>query len=253
MKKIFLLLITIGILVSPSLSYAQSITPEVEETTPQPTKSTSRIDIIKNKVASRVAELNLVEKRGFIGTVENVGKNQITVTDLNNKTRIIDVDELTKFSSENDEDFDLSSIKKGTKIGAAGLYNKESRKLLARFVNEISIPLFLQGVISEKDEKNFTVKITTDDNKSYLVDIENITKSFEFNDGELESAGFSQIEDLQNALIIGFPDKTEDGRITASKIVIFPDLPKNPRIKVSEPTTTEESTTPSPASEDEDE
>ncbi len=249
MKKTTLSILLIVSLTTPAVSFAQSPTPEEKVSTPA-NKFDSKIDIIKNKVASKVAELNLVEKRGFIGTIESTGKNTITLTDLNGKTRIVDVDELTKFNSEISEDFNISSIKKGSKIGVAGLYNKESRRLLARFVNEISIPLFIQGVLSEKDAKNFTVKITTEENKTYLVDIENITKSFEFNDGDLNSAGFSDIEDMQNALIIGFPDKNEDGRMTASKIVVFPDLPRNPRIKV---TATEEpkEVSASPAQEEE--
>lgn len=245
MKKITFSILLILFLFSPSISLAQTTTPEDKKPTPT-SKFDSKIDILKNKVASKVAELNLVEKRGFIGTVESTGKNTITLTDLNGNTRIIDTDELTKFSSETNDDFDLSNIKKGSKIGVAGLYNKESRRLLARFVNEISIPLFLQGVLSEKDEKNFTVKITTEENKTYIVDVENITKIFEFNDGNLESTGFSDMEDMQNALIIGYPDKNEDGRVTASKIVVFPDIPKNPRIKVSA-TETEKDTSPSPA------
>lgn len=248
MKKITIISILLLFLITPAFSFAQTPSEEPEEKDPTPTsKFESKIDVIKNKVASKVAELNLVDKRGFIGTVESINGNLITINDLNNKTRIIEVDELTKFNSENNDDFELSDIKKGTKIGSAGLYNKESRKLLARFVNEISIPLFLQGVLSEKDEKNYTLKITTDDSKTYLVDIENITKSFEFNDGELNSAGFSDMKNMQNALIVGFPDKNEEGRITASKIVIFPDLPKNPRIKV----TSTEPATASPAPKDE--
>lgn len=177
MKKTTIILLITVFLVTPTISFAQSTAPKEDEPTPTASKFDSRIDILKNKVASKVAELNLVEKRGFIGTVESTGKNSITLTDLNGNTRMVDVDELSKFNSETNDDFDITNIKKGSKIGVAGLYNKESRRLLARFVNEISIPLFLQGVLSEKDVKNFTVKITTEENKTYLVDIENITKS----------------------------------------------------------------------------
>ena len=106
-------------------------------------KISDKVDALKDKVASRVAQLNLVERRGIIGIVEDVSDTQITIIDLNDKTRIIDVDELTKFSSEDDNSFGISDIKKGSKISALGLYNKESRRLLARFVNEKNIPLFI--------------------------------------------------------------------------------------------------------------
>ncbi len=232
MKKIFLALALI-IVLSPAVSFAQSPTPsESAKSESQEKADINSIDKIKDKVASRVAELKLVEKRGVVGVVESVDGTQIRVNDLNDKTRIIDVDELTKFSSSDDTSYDISDIKKGSKISAIGLYNKESQHLLARFVNEISIPLFLNGVISEKDDKEFTITLSTEDEKKYTVDVEKITKSFSYSDGELETTGFTKIEPMQNALVIGYPDPKEKDRITASRIIVFPDIPKNPRIEI---------------------
>jgi hypothetical protein len=56
-------------------------------------------DQLITNIASRVAQLKLVEKRGIIGVVTNTTNTQITVTDSQNNTRFIDVDELTKFSN----------------------------------------------------------------------------------------------------------------------------------------------------------
>jgi len=226
MKKLFFTILAIS-LIFPNLSFAQTQTPE------------SKIDVIKDKVASRVAELKLVERRGVVGVVESSTDTEIRVIDLNDKTRIIEVDELTKFSSSDNADFDISDIEKGTKISAIGLYNKESKKLLARFVNEISIPVFLTGVISAKDDKGFTITLSTEEEKKYIVDVENITKSFSFENGELETAGFTKIETLQNAIVIGFTDPKDANRITASRIITFPNIPQNPRIAIdAEPTPT---------------
>lgn len=213
-------------------------------------KISDKVDALKDKVASRVAELNLIERRGIIGVVEDASDTQITVTDLNNKTRIIDVDELTKFSSEDDNSFGISDIEKGSRISALGLYNKESHRLLARFVNEKNIPLFLHGIISKTNEEEFTVTLLTEDGKEYLVDVEKITKSFSYNDGELETSGFSKIELMQNSIVIGFLDPKENNRLTASRIITFPDLPKNPRIQVVD---NETKSTPTPTLEDEEE
>lgn len=232
MKKIFLIIIVLAILILPGYSFAQ---------TPKPTQNDNtdieelgnKVDLIKDKVASRVAELKLVEKRGMVGVVESVSGNEIRINDLNDKTRIIDVDELTKFSS-NEGAFDISEIEKGTKISAIGLYNKDSEKLLARFVNEISIPLFLNGVISDKDNENFTITLSTEDEKDYLIDIESVTKSFSFSNGELETVGFTKMPTMRNALVIGYQNPKDENRITANRIIIFPDVPKNPRIAIKE-------------------
>lgn len=235
MKK-NIILFSFLVLSTTNSSFAQTITP-AKNTIPSDEaieKINNKVDQLKNKVASRVAQLNLVEKRGIIGTVESVSDTQITINDLKDKRRIIDVDELTKFYSGDNESFGISDIKKGLKISAIGLYNKESQRLLARFVNEVSIPLFLSGVLSEKDDKNFIILLTTEDGRKYLIDIERVTKTYAFSEGELEASGFSKIENLQNAIIIGFLDPKKEDRITAGRIIIFPNLPKNPKISIEE-------------------
>lgn len=249
MIRIFLITLILLTLSIPQ-AYGQTKTPTKNAipTSDEIEKITNKVDALKNKVASRVAELNLVERRGIMGIVEDVSDTQITIIDLNNKTRIIDVDELTKFSSEEDDSFGISDIKKGSKISALGLYNKESHRLLARFVNEKNLPLFLHGIISEIDEDKFTVTLLTEDGKEYMVDVENITKTFSYDDGELESSGFSKIEKMQNSIVIGFLDPKENNRLTASRIITFPDLPKNPKIQVIDNDT---KSTPTPTPEEE--
>lgn len=232
MKRIFIFFI-LFIIIFGDQSFAQSPTQGSLPTSEGQDKINEKVDELKDKIASRVAELNLVEKRGLVGTVENVSGIQITINDLNNKRRIIDVDEFTKFSS-GEKDSGISDIKKGEKISVLGLYNKESQRLLARFVNEVTIPLFIIGAVSKKDEDNFTVSLVTEDGEEFLADIEKITKTFSYEKGELENSGFSKIEILQNAVIIGFPDLKEKNRITASRIVIFQGFPKNPKIKIVE-------------------
>lgn len=221
MKKILLIL---TILFFTSINYSFAQTDKKTETT---------IDQLKDKVASRVAELNLVQKKGMIGTVEEVKGNQIKINDFKGNTRLIDTDELTKFSSDENNNFDLSDIKKGSSISAIGLYNKESERLLARFVNEIDVPLFLTGVISDKNSKEFTIKLITEENKTFTIDIENITKTYNFSEGELSDSGFTKINNSENAVVVGFIDPKNAERMTASKIITFPGVPVNPKIDIS--------------------
>src|SRR3989344_7962603 len=101
-----------------------------------------QINALTNKIASRVAQLKLVEKRGVIGKVTDVSNTQITLSDMSGNTRFVDVDEFTKFKSDS-KSFGISDIEKGQKIGALGLYNKQSRRILARFVEVLQIPDFI--------------------------------------------------------------------------------------------------------------
>lgn len=246
MVRILIIILFVS-LIFPVNTLAQTKTPAKSAipTSDEIQKINSKIDELKNKVASRVAELKLVERRGTVGTVDSVTDTQVIITDLNENRRIIEVDELTKFSSTEDNSFGISDIKKGSRISAVGLYNKESQRLLARFLNEVSIPLFLHGIISEKDEDEFTLTLSTEDGKNLIVDIEKITKTSAYTKGELDDSGFTKILIGQNAIVVGYPDSKDENRITSSRIIIIPDLPKNPKIQIET-----SSPTPTPASEE---
>jgi len=133
--KIFILLtpLTFWLFLGPGAGAAATPTPTTESLETQ-------INDLKDKIASRVAELKLVEKKGIIGTVTDSSDTQITLSDLSTNIRFVDVDELTKFSSSLSKSFGISDVEKGQTLGVLGLYNKQSRRILAREVNVLSKP-----------------------------------------------------------------------------------------------------------------
>lgn len=238
MKKIFLFLALFIIYylfvtsdvkaLSPSLSPSPTLQAPTNEVLDQ------QINELKERIASRVAQLKLVERRGLIGTVTDVSDTQITLSDTFGNTRFTDVDELTKFSSPSSkETFGISDIVKGSTLGILGLYNKQSQRVLARFVDVLVIPKNIHGVISSIDSKNFTLNIISEENVEFLVDVENITKTLSYTkkDG-LARLGFSKLKENQNVIVIGFLDPKNKKHIIASRILVFPEIPPNPKIKL---------------------
>lgn len=187
---------------------------------------------ILNEVASHVAKLKLVEKRGIIGTVTNSSSTQITLSDLNGNIRFVDVDELTRFSSPSAKSsFGISDIKKGQTLGVLGLYNKDSQRILARFVNVISIPKIVHGAISAIDNKNYTITVSTKDGSTVKVNVETVTRTFSYTKNtDLIRSGFSKIKMNEHVIVIGFPDIQNQKLLIASRIILFPDIPKDPTI-----------------------
>lgn len=178
-------------------------------------------------IASRVAQLKLVEKRGIIGTVSNATNTQITITDVQNNTRFVDVDELTKFSSPKSKSvYGISDITKGTTLGILGLYNKESRRILARFVTVVSIPIVVRGGVASVDDKNFTVDIMAIDGKRLTIDIDYTTTTYSYSTsgGHIRS-GFSKIKEGYSMIAIGSGDPKNENKITATRVIIFPEIP----------------------------
>lgn len=235
------------IIVAPVDALTPTTKPTVSPATTETEKEQKLIDQINNlkeKVASKVAELRLVEKRGVIVATDQVTGNKITATDMSGKTRFIDVDELTKFSSPSaKESFGISDITKGTRMSVIGLYNKQSKRILARFVDVITTPMFLNGTVTNVDKANFTVTIVSEDNQSTVVDIENVTKTSSYTEeDDIVRAGFTKITAGDRAHVVGYADANQKNRVTATRVLLLSELPKNPKVKTSE--VVEEEVTP---------
>jgi len=249
MKKLLILVILFFLVFHPT---ANAATPT--PTKPQPStketldkKLSDQINNLKEKIASRVSELNLVERRGMIGVISEVSGNKLTLTDIYGKTRFADVDEITKFSSGSNKTFGLSDLKKDTRITILGLYNKQSKRILARFISTTVDPVFLSGAISALDEDNFQATVATPDGKQMKIDVQTTTKIFTADqDNALNKSGFSKLQIGNRVVIIGFPDKKDSALLVANRLLAFPLLARHPKIKVSEPAPTASETTPSP-------
>lgn len=229
MKKITLIILFLLFLTFIVKQNAQAATP-----TPTVITLEQQVDALKNRIASRVAELKLVEKRGVIGFVTDISDTQITLTGSNGNIKLIDVDELTKFYSPSSKSFGISDIVKGMNLGVLGLYNKQSRRILARQVDELpQQPKVIYGGVFEIDEDNFEITVINEKGQKTVVSIENITKTSVYSAKTLTKAGFSKITKAQTVIAIGFPDKNDSKKIVASRLILFPDINISLRIDFS--------------------
>lgn len=232
-KRILLFIFTLLFIFSVAKSYAATPNP-TQKATASATRAIEeeQINKLKDRIASRVAELKLVERRGIIGAVTESSNTQLTLTDLQSNTRFVDVDELTKFASPSaKESFGISDITKGDTIGILGLYNKQTRRLLARFIDVQFLPKVIHGAISAIDKDNFTITIINNNQETLLIDVQTTTKIFSYtkNDGLIKS-GFSKIKVGERILVIGFPDKKDKTKIIPNRLTFFPELLPNPHI-----------------------
>lgn len=196
--------------------------------TPTPTTATTLLEKVANEIASKTAQLNLVEKRGIVGTVTDSSGTQITLSDTNNNIRFVDVDELTKFSSSSSKSYGFSDVTKGTILGVLGLYNKQSRRILARDVTvQTPFPTIIYGTIMGIDKTNFELTIAKQDKQKMVAEIQDITKTSAFSGGAIARSGFSKTQIAETILVIGFPDKQDSNKIMATNIYLLPDIQTN--------------------------
>lgn len=224
-----------------TLAFVSTAHAQTASQSAQNTVLDQKVNELKEKIASRVAQLNLVEKRGVIGEVTDISNTQITLSDINGNIRFVDVDELTKFSSPSAKSsFGISDITRGTTVGVLGLYNKSSRRILARFVDVKNFMQFVHGNVSSIDAKNFSLSIVTNENKQLNVDVQTVTKTSSYTkaDGLLKS-GFSKITEGETLVVMGYFDTKDKSTIIAQRIILLPQISKNPKINTFVPTATE--------------
>lgn len=242
-RLLFIILMILCLFVSvPRITSAQTATPTKTDET-EDNGLTEQINDLKDKIASRVAQLKLVDKRGVIGTVTDVKDTQITLIDPQQKKRIIDIDEITKFSSPSAKStFGISDITVGSEISVIGLYNKQSRRILGRFVESTTKPTFITGIITEINDDDFAVSILDSNEKTTIVDIEKLTKTNKYTkEDEIVKSGFSQLSVGDRVVVTGYPSD-EENRLTGIRILQLPESPKHPDILFDYP---ESSPTPS--------
>jgi hypothetical protein len=202
-----------------------------------PTVNQALLQQLGNEIASKTAQLNLVEKRGIIGVVTDSSNAQITLTDTSGNTRFVDVDELTQFSSPSNSSFGISDVTKGTTLGVLGLYNKQSRRILARDVDVMSaFPTIIFGEVSAIDNVNYEITVVKENNQKTVAEIEDITKTSSFSGGTLARSGFSKIQTGQTVSVTGFPDKQDQNKIMASQIMVLSDVQLNYDLNPISPT-----------------
>lgn len=226
MKNIAFLTILILLFSIGSLeAFAQTPTPR--STTPLPTNEkktealSDQINDLKEKIASRVAQLDLVEKRAISGKAEKVDDTQITLTDIYGNTRLIDVDEITEFSSSDDDSFGISDIDTGDEISVLGLYNKQSERILARFIEDVNLPSYIAGKIQSINEDDFTVVVETADGQSITVNVETSTTTREYDGEDFIKSGFSKFTDGQQVFVTGYPSEDDEKTISANRVLIY--------------------------------
>lgn len=231
MKKIIILLIVAVILILPDTSRAA--TPTTDSSTSA--AEIEKIQKLKDIVASRVAELKLVEKRGILGTVKEVSNNtQLTVEDNERNLRIIDIDELTKFQGLSiSKTYGISDVKPGDLITFIGLYNKDTKRLIARYAfARKTLPVQIEGVVLNKDKINYTLTVSDEKGVKKTIDIVTATKTRSHSKVfDLVKSGFSKIDIGQRVILTGFYDLKDNNKIVADRIIFFTDIPLSKTMK----------------------
>lgn len=209
MKKIISFL-TILFLVSPT--FAQTATTSTEK----------RIEELKDRIATKVAELSQIQRRAVFGTVKSASVSTATIETQTKDIKIELTDELKIFQNLKGKRTALSTddLAKGDVVTVFGDYDATLDLLKAKviFIQE-ALPQRNSGKITEINKTAFTLTIQPPEGPSVTVDIEKSTKTLLWDGKSMVKGGFSKIAVGDTVHVVGSPVAKTENRIDADRIL----------------------------------
>jgi hypothetical protein len=229
MKKNIINLFIFGLFLTLVVSSsAQTVTVTVEPTTTTSSAETKEIQNLKDKIATKVAELQKENQKAIAGVVLS-NKDGLVMLKSNDEIEYeVKIDDtLTKIYQiigAQKKEVKFSDVKKDSYIIVTGpLIDKT---VTANFIYLDEQYIVKAGKITDVNSDDYYIKVTTTEKDNYTLDIETTTTSQMLNIKTLtpEKIGFSKIKegDTIHFVVRKTGKEEEPNRYSASKILIVP-------------------------------
>ena len=183
---------------------------------------------LKDKIASKVAELSDKNERAYAGEALEVGKDSIRIKGADNKNYLIKTDsQLTnifQIQGAGKKEINFNTLKKGDYIVATGPLNGATVSANYIYVDEQFITS--SGKVSEVNSAQSFIRVIGVDKETYTLDIENTTKKMLLNIKSLTLENITLAKIKAGDTVHFYAEKTgeevEKNRYTTQKILIIP-------------------------------
>ncbi|MBI2616794.1 hypothetical protein HYW55_01510 [Candidatus Gottesmanbacteria bacterium] len=242
-KKIFItgIIVIASLIVTSSPMLAATPTPVPDEATPSGLlDKLKKIEVLKDKIATKVAELRKSEKGAVGGKIKTLSDKSITLTTRIGEKSLTYSDDTTFFTLDGAtrNQLDVRKLKVDDTISAIG-YFEDSGTLIAKYVYSQTPLLFLSGKISNIEKSNYTVTIK-DAQGETLADIETYSQMFLIDPMKgLVKGGFSKLAVGSSIHALATPNSKEVNRVSIRRLITLVSiLPQETGSLVSSPSAT---------------
>lgn len=184
-----------------------------------------KIEILKEKIATKVAQLREEEKGALFGPIKTINNNSIILS-IKQSEQTFSYSEDTIFfritngAKGNPLDFrEAKKLKENDQVAALGYFDTSHSLLAAKYAYIVRNPIHLTGKIAQRDPNNFTITVKAPQG-NIVVDIETYTKIFTFNSKTgLGKGGFTKLKEGDVVHIFATPNVKEENRVIGNKII----------------------------------
>lgn len=223
MKNI-LLTVFVGVFIFTISTFAQT----TKESTPSSTRETKEIQEFKEKLASKVAELQKKNSKAISGIITDNLATRVGMKTLDNVTYEVKIDrELTKIyeiAKSQKKEIKASDLKKGFYIVVSG--PESGRVINANYIYVDERFTTGSGKVTEVNSQESYLKILSMEKDTLILDLEVNTRRqiMDAKTLEIGTVGLSRIKEGDTIHYVYKPEDTgrEKNRFTAQKILVIP-------------------------------
>lgn len=219
MKKIFLIALLL-LLPSVALGATPSASP-----TPAKNDNQVKIDTLKERLATKVAELRKSSPKAVYGSVTQVSVSTLTVDTAQKAMKIELNDDIVVYQILKGKRTKLAvdDVAKNDVVTIFGDYDETLDILIAKyiFIEATTTPKRIHGFVSSVDKKTNTFVLKGIDNANYTIDVESTTKTQEWSkEAGLVKSGFSKLAVGNFVSVWGTEDSKIPDQYEAIRILI---------------------------------
>jgi hypothetical protein len=249
MKNLIVLVLFIAIIyLMPMYVYALSAAPFTNVESSASGEKTKKLEELKDRLATKVAELRQTQRKALFGTVLEVSLVSLTLETPNKnvKLELGDTLKIVQLIKDKRTTLSTSDISKGDIVTVFGEYDPTIDLLRPKIIVIQKKPSkHIRGKIKEINKTDFSINVETNDAQVYVIDIESTTRSLGWTQaGGMVKSGFSKFTVGDTVLVSGQPVPKKDLRISADRVVNIGSLSPAP-IQSSTTTQTTTESTPS--------
>ncbi len=249
MKNLFLILFTLFLTTAVA---AQTATPSAT-----PSESKQKLDDLKDRLATKVAQLRQTQKRAIYGTVKATSVSTITVETKTSDVKIELTDEIKVGQILKGKRTELTTddVARGDTVVVFGDYDQNLDLLKAQVIFiQGALPMRISGEIVETSKDDFTITVKTADGPTYIVDFEKTTSALLWTKEKGSAKGsYSKLLVGDTVHILGNPVAKKENRVSALRILdignlsgVVPTPTPTPEKAASPSATPKKTPTPTP-------
>ncbi len=201
-----------------------TLAPSAFAVTSTPSATAQKIEDLKDRLATKVAELRQTSRKAIFGTVKSTSLTSFVVETKTKDVKIELTDDLNviQYLKGKRTTLTTENIAKGDTVAVFGDYDTTLDLLKAAVVFiQGAIPERVNGTVASRNDKEFTLTIISPQGQSFTIDIEKATKTLGWDreKKELVKSGFSKIATDASVHVVGTLVPKQERRISATRIV----------------------------------